>query len=233
MNNDSTRASARPRITPPGRRTLASIAVGCILMAGPAAAAEQDRREHDAHEHGHGTLGVVLDGEELLVELRMPAFNVVGFEHEPSTDAQRRAIDGALEAFGDGAAMFVPSAAARCELEASEVDIGGIVHEDHDDEGHDDEHGEKHAAKDHGDEHHAGHDEAGHDGDDEDDGEEHRELHAEYRFHCDRPEQLEQLEVRAFDALRDVEEIEVQIVTPTRQAALELEPDEPVIELGR
>lgn len=222
MNCDCPRARALT-----AGRILACVLLVCTLLGGLAPAAEQVRREHDAHEHGHGTLGVVLEGEELLVELRMPAFNVVGFEHEPSTDAQRRAVDEALEAFGDGAAMFVPSASAGCELEAREVVLGGMMAHEHDrGDSHDDEHGERS----HGDEHDAGHDEAGHD--DADEGEEHRELHAEYRFHCDRPERLERLEVRAFDALREVEEIEVQLVTPTRQAALELRPDEPVIELG-
>jgi len=56
-------------------------ALGTALLgaAAGAPASEGGHRQHGAHQHGHGTLQVALDGEELVAELRVPAVNVVGF----------------------------------------------------------------------------------------------------------------------------------------------------------
>ena len=48
------------------------------------------RRATAWHVHGVGTLQLVLEENSLSVELRLPAINVVGFEHAPN-DAQRKA----------------------------------------------------------------------------------------------------------------------------------------------
>ena len=249
-----------------GARRIPSVApVGAVMsmfMAGAVlAASENGHREHGPHEHGHGTLDVAVEGEDLVIELRMPGVNVVGFEHAPGTDAEREAVRQALARFRDPAAVLVPSPGAECESERVEAALEIMGHEDshdhdehHDDEGHEQD---DHAHETHGHDQHEGdeheHEEDGHardeDGhghdehhDDEhepgkhtaDSGEEtHSELHATYRFHCHAPERLDRIQVRVFELLHDAEGIEARVVTPTLQKAMDLHPGEAIVELSR
>ena len=145
-----------------------------MLAAGAAfAASESGHREHGAHEHGHGTLDVAVEGEDLVIEFRIPAVNAVGFEHAPGTDAEREAVRQALARFGDPAAVVVPSPDAECEPERTEVGFPGMdhggSHEPHEEDGHGHEHeGDGHEQDGHADGEH-GHAQA------EDGGHEHEE----------------------------------------------------------
>ena len=44
----------------------------------------------------HGVLEVAVDGDVLLLALRIPAVNVVGFEHQASSAQQREAVADAI-----------------------------------------------------------------------------------------------------------------------------------------
>ncbi len=220
------------------RRYGRTAALAPALLACAALAAEQDEhREHMAHEHGHGALDIVLEGEELVIELRIPGVNVVGFEHTPRDDAEREAVRQALIPFSDAASLFVLPVEAECEVEMARADIMGMAHEDeHEDHGHEaEEHGE-HEEHDEHEEHeehgeHEEHDE--HEGDDSDasDSDAHSELRATYHFHCHEPDRLLKVEVRVFEHLLDAEEIDVRVVTPMAQLSQELHPDSGVVEL--
>ena len=202
-------------------------ALASVMLAGAAfAASDGEHREHDAHEHGHGTLDIVVEGEELVIELRIPAVNVVGFEHAPRDDAEREAVRQALVPFGDGASVFLLPAAAECEAEGAETEIFSMEHEDEQAE----DHGHKDDSHDHGDEKHDTDEHAEHEGDAAE--EAHSELHATYRFHCHAPDRLDRIDVRAFEHLRDAEELDVRVVTTTAQLAMELSPDSTVVELA-
>ena len=219
------------------RMRLAAGSALAVVACAAIAASDGEHREHAAHEHGHGTLDIVLEGEELLIELRIPAVNVVGFEHAPGDDSEREAVREALVPFGDAASVIGLPAKAECEVEEVEARIHGMAHEDdgrHKGEGHeDDEHGDdEHGDDEHGDDEH-GDDEHGDDEHGSDSGTEaHSELLATYRFHCHEPERLDRIDVRAFEHLRDAEEIDVRVVTPAAQRAMELHPDSTVIELS-
>ena len=184
--------------------TAAMILCPCLHVS----ASENDHREHDAHAHGHGMLNVVVEGDQLMVEFEIPAVNVVGFEHAPSTDDERHAVREALETFGRGESLFVPTRAAECRVENVEVSLAGMEHEEGESHGHEHQ-------------------------DSSEDKEAHSELHGEYHFHCATPHKLESLEVRLFDHLRDVDEIDVQLVTPRLQKALELRAESAVLRLAR
>ena len=196
------------------KRNLIAVAASAALvsLALDGAATETEHREHDAHEHGHGVLNVVVEGHELIIEFEIPAVNVVGFEHEPSNDEERHAVETALNAFGRAESLFVPTRAAGCRAEKVEVSLAGMEHEE----------GEEH-----------GHERHEHEAKAEGEAEAHSELHGEYEFHCDAPQKLESLEVRVFQHLRDVDEIDVQLVTPTMQTALELHAEAASLKLAR
>ena len=119
-------------------------ALASVLLAGAAfAASEGEHREHDAHEHGHGTLDIVIEGEELVIELRIPAVNVVGFEHAPRDDAEREAVRQALVPFGDAASVFLLPEGAECEVEGAKTEIFSMESEDEHEE-HDEHAKEEH-----------------------------------------------------------------------------------------
>ena len=207
-----------------------AIVLACAILTGVAlAASEDEHREHEAHEHGRGMLDIVAEGEELVVEFRIPAANVVGFEHAPGDDAEREAVRKAAETFRDPASVLVLPAEAECEVEEAEAGIVGMDAGEHDeDQGHEGEEGHGHEGDDHAKEEHD--EEEGHSADS--DGEAHSELRATYHFHCHAPERLVRIEVRVFEHLRDAEEIDVRVVTATAQTAMELHPGEAVVELS-
>ena len=39
-------------------------------------------RSLGAHQHGHGRVNLVLDGQDLWLELEAPGADIVGFEHQ-------------------------------------------------------------------------------------------------------------------------------------------------------
>lgn len=195
-------------------RRLVAAAIGTVLALGAGGAhagkdhgKEHTEREHAAHAHGHGTLNLVAEGNELLVELIMPAVNVVGFEHAPEDDTQRAAVATALATLRDASAVIGLPADAGCTLEEAHVELEGM----------EDDHARKVGDHAHGG---ARKDEA------------HTELHAEYHFHCDHPQRLGHAELRAFDHLHDAEEIEARAVIGGAQRAQTLRPSARVLELG-
>ena len=198
-----------------------------IFLAPVALAAEHEHREHGAHAHGHGTLDIVVEGDQAVFELRIPAVNVVGFEHAPRDDAEHETVRRALEPLRDAGSLFSLSVDADCAVEEAAANIVSLSDDDHHDEG--DHEADEHAA--HEDDHH---DEGDHEADEhaahEDEGtesaagaEEHSELRATYRFRCGAPEQLNQVDVLVFEHLHDVEEISARVVTPTAQSATNLD----------
>ena len=215
---------------------------------GTATAAETAHREHAAHEHGHGVLEVVAEGADLAIALRIPAVNAVGFEHAPSTEQQHRRVDEAIARFRAGEQLFVPSGAAGCKLVSADVEMAGMEGEHGEAHGHDEHEKHAHEKDEHEHENHAHdkdeheHEKHAHDKDEhehetdahaEHEAESHSELHAEYRFRCADHARLEAIEVRVFDALNDVEEIEARVVTEAFQGATDLTARNTTVKLMR
>lgn len=188
-------------------------ALAAISVSLPALSAD---RHHDAHQHGVSKLNLVIEGKRLEMDLESPGADIVGFEHAPANDADRKAIADAAARLKDGGALFVTAAAAGCKLQSAEIEAPGTgekkQHHGHG-HGHDHDHDhdkDKHARDNHG--HHA--EKAG--------GEAHSEFHAHYRFECDRPEKLTHIDAEFFGAFPRAKEIDVQAVTPGKQFRREL-----------
>jgi len=64
-------------------------------------------RERGVHEHGAGTLEIAMEGQVVDIALRVPAMNVIGFEHSPRTAAEQAAVRAAQELFSHGESLFV------------------------------------------------------------------------------------------------------------------------------
>jgi hypothetical protein len=76
---------------------------------------------HRAHVHGEGQMQVALEGETLDIMLTLPAMDVVGFEHRPSTGAQRDQVKQAMEHLGNAEQTLRLPAAARCDMTFAQI----------------------------------------------------------------------------------------------------------------
>ncbi len=101
-------------------RTLMSVTLAAAL-ASPLAYAQEQRRELPPHVHGAGTLNIAIDGSTVTMELNAPAHDIVGFEHEPKSADQRRAVATAKRQLARPLTLFVVPAAAGCVVKSAEV----------------------------------------------------------------------------------------------------------------
>ena len=175
-----------------------------------------EQRHHEAHVHSVAHMNVALEGDNLYIELSSPAANIVGFEHQPRTEEQKAAVKKAIETLEAGQKLFALPTGTGGKLVKAKVHTNiendsdhepGQTHaHDHADTGKEAEvekhqHGEHHESDDH---------------------ERHSEFEAEYHFLCKTPQKLTRVEVKLFRIFPGIEHIEVQLLTDTKQTALEL-----------
>jgi hypothetical protein len=188
---------------------IAGLAVG---LAAGSVAAEESKRELGAHEHGHGTFNVAIDGKTVAIELIAPGADIVGFEHAPKTDEQKAKLAAAKAALEKIETVLELPSAAGCKAAKADVEA---PHAD-----------EKTAKGGHG----HGHDHSKKAGKD-DHGEAHSEFHATYELTCSAPDALGQLKFTYFDSFKGAEELDVTVVTPKGQKAFEATREKPEVRL--
>ena len=176
----------------------------------------EESRHHEAHEHGIAHLNVALEGNDLYIELISPAANIVGFEHHPRTSEQKAAVKNAIESLKKGEDLFVLPPAARGKFVKTTVHTNIESHSDND---HGDDHTHEHdsSSKEKDDDQHAH--AADHQGDEP---ERHSEFKAEYKIVCQQPQKLEHIDAMLFRVFPGIERVKVQLLSDTRQKALEL-----------
>ncbi len=101
------------------RLRIALVALVAVL-ASPASG-QPERRQLGAHQHGHGTMSIAIDGPLLIMELDVPAADILGFEHAPATAEEKAAAEQALAALRDPLSLFTPPAGARCQVQDADV----------------------------------------------------------------------------------------------------------------
>ena len=85
------------------RTALAGLVVtGSLLAVSPVSAAEK-------HAHGEGELKLAIEGNKVVIELTAPGSDIVGFEHKPSLDADRKAVAAAAAMLKDGTLYVIYS----------------------------------------------------------------------------------------------------------------------------
>jgi hypothetical protein len=82
----------------------------------------EEHRQHGAHEHGGGQLNVAVEQNQLMLDLSLPAMNVVGFEHAVTDQVERDQVTAAADLLKQGMQLFTPSPAAKCELVDAQVE---------------------------------------------------------------------------------------------------------------
>jgi hypothetical protein len=168
----------------------------------------EEHRQHGAHEHGSGQLNVAVEDQQLMVELSMPAMNVVGFEHAPDNASEQQQVEKAATLLKDGTLLFAPSPAGACKL----VDV--VVESALLQQGH---------------EHKA--DNAGHEQEHQHEGGEHADFDVSYEFNCAHPEQLSELTLSLFRSFPATQHLRTQVISKARQSGGEVNAQNHVINL--
>ncbi|WP_186297584.1 DUF2796 domain-containing protein [Sedimenticola selenatireducens] len=98
----------------------------------------EENRQHGVHEHGGGQLNVVVEKNTLMMDLSIPAMNVVGFEHPARNDDEQKQLEHSSDLLRDGSRIFMPSPSAKCVLEQVKIESALLeTHANHDaEEGH-------------------------------------------------------------------------------------------------
>jgi len=205
-----------------------------VVLANAAWAGE--KRGADAHEHGHGMFRMVIEDDHAVIEIAVPAFDIIGFEHAPSTAGQRAVMADAATALSSPHTLFAVPAGAGCAIGQVEIGFGATGghrhehggeedHEDHDDrerhgdgeDAHEDEHAQDDDHDDHDD--HAKSEET------------HSEVTAHYRLACENPGAIDRIGFGYFEVFPDAEELEVVVLSAAGQSAGEVGPGEAVFEI--
>lgn len=198
-----------------------SLAILASLTAGPILA--QETREMGAHVHGVSTLELAVEDGLVEMNLLSPGMDIVGFEYEASTDADKDSVEAAIRAMLTPENIVVLPDAAECRLTEVLAHLHSGDH-DHDDEDEDHHHAEDAGHEDH-DDHAEGedHDQAG--------GDRHNEFHLRYEFACERPEALTSVAFPFFARFQNAQEIEAQYVTAAGAGTAEIGRDTAVLKL--
>jgi hypothetical protein len=189
---------------PSARNSFGRFAILLVLLAAvglPHGARAQ--HTHGAHQHGAGELTVALDGQELVVELISPLDNLVGFEHAPTNDAQRAALDAAGRRLRDAGAMFALPPAAACSIGHVDLESPWPMAAPAPDHGAQTQAGDAQAQPARGN---------------------HEDVVVTYHFMCTQPQALDRLEVRAFAQFPRLRELHVEHASARGQGAAVLTP---------
>lgn len=203
-----------------------------IMLSAPLPA--QIERQHDAHVHGAAEGNLVLEDTRLRLELEIPGVNLVGFEHSPRNDDQRKLLADTLSLLERGD-WLLTDPRGQCALKSVDAHTHGFGkskqegeaepgHDSHDDYQHG--HGSDHAHHDHA-EHHQDHHhhEAGHDADHHAHHEhdhEHAEFHLVAVLECQSPERLRWVDLALFDDFPGNETIRLDVLTDQLATRLRL-----------
>lgn len=185
--------------------------VAAVICSGLPALAAEEHRELGPHEHGVGRLNVAVEGKRVSMELEVPGADIVGFEHEASTAAQKAAVKKAKATLEGALTVFKLPAEAKCKLAEAKV----AVHAE-------DEHEHEAEAK------HEG--EAKHE--DEGDDNHHSAFHVEYAIDCAAPEKLTGIDFNYFALFAGARKLDVNLVTAKGQSHYEVTRESPRLKFG-
>ncbi|MBZ9898161.1 DUF2796 domain-containing protein [Mesorhizobium sp. BR1-1-6] len=161
--------------------------------------AEEDRRELGPHVHGHGTLAIAFEANNVQMELAAPGMDIVGFEHEAETAEQKSAVETALADLKEPLKLFALPDSAGCTVTSADVKVVAEEHEDH--------HTKVEAGEAAGSEEHEAH---------------HTEFRATYALACVDTAQASWLDFPFFDRFAGSGKLGVTVVDANGQTAFEV-----------
>jgi len=183
-------------------KTFAGLTMAAAILALPANAEEAKHRQLGPHVHGQGTLDIAIEGGKIEMELVVPGMDIVGFEHVPSTDDQKAAVEKAKTKLADVLSIFKLPAAAGCKADAANVENRKETHAP----------GEK-------------------DDDDKPGEPEHSEFHATWTISCAAPASVTGMETVYFSNFAGAQLLNVNVTSEKGQTQAQMTRDKPTLDL--
>lgn len=115
--------------------TSAAVALAALVSPLTATSSDAERRQLSAHEHGVSKLQIAQDGKQVVFVLETPGADIVGFEHEPETAEQKKAVQAALKQLRNPTNLFVVPSSAGCKVSDAKASFNIEDGDDH--SGHD------------------------------------------------------------------------------------------------
>ena len=205
-------------------RKLAIVIAGAFLAPSMSSVAG----ELDAHQHGQGTVNIVLEGSALLIELIAPGADIVGFEHAPSVAAERSAVAAAKERLSDPMGLFPLAPKADCTVKSADVSVEGVGDQEAEIADRDDSHDhDKDDGHDHDKDDSHDHDKDG----SHEKGKMHSVFHAEYMLTCKKSELIDEIRTNFFVQFPRSRKLTVNMIVGNGQSLREIDRDDPRIPL--
>jgi hypothetical protein len=185
-------------------KTTIAIASLVILAAYSALAEETEHRHLGPHVHGQGTLDIAIEGNKVEMELVSPGMDIVGFEHVPTTDDQKAAVEKAKGKLAAVLDVFQLPAAAKCKTDTANVENRKETHQPGEKDDDDDKPGEP----------------------------QHSEFHATYTITCEAPENITGMTTSYFTDFGGGQLLNVNITTPKGQTQAQMTREKPTLDLS-
>ena len=153
----------------------------------------QVARQKDSHEHGAAKLMMVMEGKKLQVEFEVPSESLIGFEHFPKSQGNRKNFNEAIKILSDPSKLFSIPIKAECLLVGMNVSQSLFSNEE--------EHGHDESEK----------------------SEIHSEFKSNYYWNCQHLDEIDSIGTQLMSFFFGIEEIRVNWISNNGQGSLELE----------
>ncbi|MEK6627225.1 MAG: DUF2796 domain-containing protein [Bdellovibrionota bacterium] len=95
-----------------------------ILFLSCVAVAHEKNREHGAHAHGAGTLGIAFEGTKCSIEFKIPNETLFGFEYKAKSAKDKKKRDDALSKLESKISeMLVFDSSLNCKIEKNKIEV--------------------------------------------------------------------------------------------------------------
>lgn len=155
-----------------------------------------------AHQHGHADLQMAIENERVDLLLLSPAYNLIGFEHKPRTEEQRKRVQDAEQWASEN--TLVNTVDGSCTLVSSAMHAGWKEAKDNE---HKHDHGHSHS-HDHDHDHDSGH----------------ADIEITQTLNCPNLSESAQFETGLMARFPELQHLNVQWVGPLGQGATRLSP---------
>ena len=85
---------------------------------------------HHAHVHGLASVTLAQDDKQIWVSMRVPGYDMLGFERQPRNDDEVALIKTTMEKLRQPQSLLALEAEANCEFKSADVDVP-LLNKDH------------------------------------------------------------------------------------------------------
>jgi hypothetical protein len=196
------------------RAATALLATFTFALGIPGLHAAEEKREQEAHQHGHGTFEMAIEKASVSIDLRVPGDDIVGFEHAPGNAKEKAALEAAKKTLADALGLFGIPKDAACKVDEAKVHTHGFGADNDHDHKHDAKPEKTQGAK-------------SNDGDDH----KHGSFHGAYKLTCAKPAAITALNFKFFASFPRSQELEIVAVSEKSQVKAEATRKSPTVSL--